>query len=93
MSQANEPEPESIAGLRIQLAKSEAHLARLQDLDQPLLRLVDPAVLPEAPSNAPKSLLILTLSGIVGLFGSIFLVFLLDFITKVRREFQNRPSV
>ena len=86
-------EAETLAGLRIQLAKQETHVKRLQEAELPLLEIVDSAVVPIEPSNSPKTALILGLSGLVGFFGSILLAFLIDFIQKLRTQYTTNLSV
>ena len=91
--QAGNREAETISGLRIALARLETHVSRLKDTDKPLLEIVDSAIVPLEPNNSPKAALILALSGIVGFFGSIFLVFFLDFIDKVRQQYNKKIAV
>jgi LPS O-antigen subunit length determinant protein (WzzB/FepE family) len=86
-------EAETLAGLRIQLARQETHVKRLQETELPLLEIVDSAVVPIEPSNSPKTALILGLSGLVGFFGSILLAFLIDFIQKLRTQYTTNLSV
>ena len=86
-------EAETLAGLRIQLARQETYVKRLQEVELPLLEIVDSAVVPIEPSNSPKTALILGLSGLVGFFGSILLAFLIDFIQKLRTQYTTNLSV
>jgi LPS O-antigen subunit length determinant protein (WzzB/FepE family) len=78
-------ESEEIAKLRIQFAQNQARLELLQSGQQPLVRIIDRAIPPENPSK-PNTRLILALSLVVGLFGGIFLVFLVDFVRKTRQR-------
>ena len=87
-----EKEPETVAGVRIQLARLQTHLDRLNDKEQPLLEIVDRAIVPTEPNNSPRAALILALAGIIGVFGSIFLVFLIDFIQKMREQHLAKES-
>jgi LPS O-antigen subunit length determinant protein (WzzB/FepE family) len=87
-----EKEPETVAGVRIQLARLQTHLDRLNDKEQPLLEIVDRAIVPTEPNNSPRAVLILALAGIVGFFVSIFLVFLIDFIQKMREQHLAKES-
>ena len=87
-----EKEPETVAGVRIQLARLQTHLDRLNDKEQPLFEVVDRAIVPTEPNNSPRAALILALAGIVGFFGSIFLVFLIDFIQKMREQHLAKES-
>ena len=87
-----EKEPETVAGVRIQLARLQTHLDRLSDKEQPLLEVVDRAIVPIEPNNSPRADLILALAGIVGFFGSIFLVFLMDFIGKMKEQHLAKES-
>lgn len=87
-----EKEPETVAGVRIQLARLQTHLDRLSDREQPLFDVVDRAIVPSEPNNSPRAALILALAGIVGFFGSIFLVFLIDFIQKMREQHLAKES-
>jgi len=87
-----EKEPETVAGVRIQLARLQTHLGRLSDREQPLFDVVDRAIVPSEPNNSPRAVLILALAGIVGFFGSIFLVFLIDFIQKMREQHLAKES-
>ena len=87
-----EKEPETVAGVRIQLARLQTHLGRLSDREQPLFDVVDRAIVPSEPNNSPRAVLILALAGIVGFFGSIFLVFLIDFIQKMREPHLAKES-
>ena len=87
-----EKEPETVAGVRIQLARLQTHLDRLSDREQPLFDVVDRAIVPSEPNNSPRAVLILALAGIVGFFGSIFLVFLIDFIQKIREQHLAKES-
>jgi len=87
-----EKEPETVAGVRIQLARLQTHLDRLSDREQPLFDVVDRAIVPSEPNNSPRAVLILALAGIVGFFGSIFLVFLIDFIQKMREQHLAKES-
>ncbi|MEK9761399.1 MAG: hypothetical protein VW729_01890, partial [Deltaproteobacteria bacterium] len=91
-SDSAEKEPETIAGVRIQLARLQTHLDRLRDKEQPLLEVVDRAIVPTEPNNSPRAALILALAGIVGFFGSIFLVFLIDFIGKMKEQHLAKES-
>jgi len=50
-----------------------------------MVRIIDRAIPPENPSK-PNARLILALSLVVGLFGGIFLVFLVDFVRKTRQR-------
>ena len=77
---------EEIAKLRIQFAQNQSLLKLLQSGQQPLVRIIDRAIPPENPSK-PNTRLILALSLVVGLFGGIFLVFLVDFVRKTRQRF------
>jgi len=63
-------------------------LELLQSGQQPLVRIIDRAIPPENPSK-PNARLILALSLVVGLFGGIFLVFLVDFVRKTRQRFAS----
>ncbi|MEC7218964.1 MAG: hypothetical protein VXW29_00990, partial [SAR324 cluster bacterium] len=87
-----EKEPETVAEVRIQLAKLQTRLDRLSDKEQPLLEVVDRAIAPTEPNNSPRAALILALAGIVGSFGSIFLVFLMDFIGKMKEQHLAKES-
>ena len=87
-----EKEPETVAGVRIQLARLQTHLDRLSDREYPLFDVVDRAIVPTEPNNSPRAALILALAGIVGFFGSIFLVFLIDFIQKMREQHLAKES-
>ncbi|MGA0929211.1 MAG: GNVR domain-containing protein, partial [bacterium] len=78
-------ESEEIAKLRIQFAQNQSRLELLQSGQQPLVRIIDRAIPPENPSK-PNTRLILALSLVVGLFGGIFLVFLVDFVRKTRQR-------
>ncbi len=91
--QSVDGEAETVSGLRIQLARLETHSSRLKDTDKPLLEIVDSAVVPLEPNNSPKAALILALCGIMGCFGSILLVFFLNFIEKVREQYSNKVAV
>ena len=51
--------------------------------ERTLFKVLDPALVPEHPSS-PRSLLILALSFIVAGFFSVFLVFFIDFIKKLK---------
>ncbi|MEK9974901.1 MAG: hypothetical protein VW876_15840, partial [Deltaproteobacteria bacterium] len=88
-----EKEPETVAGVRIQLARLQTHLDRLSDKEQPLLEVVDRAIAPTEPNNSPRAALVLALAGIVGFFGSIFLVFLMDFIGKMKEQHLAKESL
>jgi len=76
---------EEIAKLRIQFAQNQSLLELLQSGQQPLVRIIDRAIPPENPSK-PNTRLILALSLVVGLFGGVFLVFLVDFVRKTRQR-------
>ena len=78
-------ESEEIAKLRIQFAQNQSRLELLQSGQQPLVRIIDRAIPPENPSK-PNARLILALSLVVGVFGGIFLVFLVDFVRKTRQR-------
>ena len=78
-------ESEEIAKLRIQFAQNQSRLELLQSGQQPLVRIIDRAIPPENPSK-PNTRLILALSLVVGLFGGVFLVFLVDFVRKTRQR-------
>ena len=78
-------ESEEIAKLRIQFAQNQSRLELLQSGQQLLVRIIDRAIRPENPSK-PNTRLILALSLVVGLFGGIFLVFLVDFVRKTRQR-------
>ena len=81
-------ESEEIAKLKIQFAQNQSLLELLQSGQQPLVRIIDRAIPPENPSK-PNTRLILALSLVVGLFGGIFLVFLVDFVRKTRQRFAS----
>jgi uncharacterized protein involved in exopolysaccharide biosynthesis len=83
-------ESEEIAKLRIQFAQNQSRLELLQSGQQPLVRIIDRAIPPENPSK-PNARLILALSLVVGLFGGIFLVFLVDFVRKTRQRLSLNP--
>jgi len=74
-----------ISKLRIQFAQNQSRLELLQSGQQPLVRIIDRAIPPENPSK-PNSRLILTFSLVVGLFGGVLLVFLVDFVRKTRQR-------
>lgn len=76
---------EEISKLKIQFAQNQSQLELLQSGQQPLVRIIDRAIPPENPSK-PNARLILALSLVVGLFGGIFLVFLVDFVRKTRQR-------
>ena len=78
-------ESEEISKLKIQFAQNQSRLELLQSGQQPLVRIIDRAIPPENPSK-PNARLILALSLVVGLFGGIFLVFLVDFVRKTRQR-------
>ena len=78
-------ESEGISKLRIQFAQNQSRLELLQSGQQPLVRIIDRAIPPENPSK-PNARLILALSLVVGLFGGVFLVFLVDFVRKTRQR-------
>jgi len=78
-------ESEEIAKLRIQFAQNQSRLELLQSGQQLLVRIIDRAIRPENPSK-PNTRLILALSLVVGLFGGVFLVFLVDFVRKTRQR-------
>ena len=78
-------ESEEISKLRIQFAQNQSRLELLQSGQQSLVRIIDRAIPPENPSK-PNARLILALSLVVGLFGGIFLVFLVDFVRKTRQR-------
>jgi uncharacterized protein involved in exopolysaccharide biosynthesis len=78
-------ESEEIAKLRIQFAQNQSRLELLQSGQQLLVRIIDRAIRPENPSK-PNARLILALSLVVGLFGGIFLVFLVDFVRKTSQR-------
>jgi len=84
-------ESEEIAKLRIQYAQNQSWLELLQSGQQPLVRIIDRAIPPENPSK-PNARLILALSLVVGVFGGIFLVFLVDFVRKTRQRFAAGPD-
>ncbi|MEK9974331.1 MAG: GNVR domain-containing protein [Deltaproteobacteria bacterium] len=81
---------EEISKLRIQFAQTQARLQLLQSGQQPLVRIIDRAIPPENPSK-PNVRLILALSLVVGLFGGVFLVFLVDFVRKTRQRLSVNP--
>ena len=83
-------ESEEISKLRIQFAQTQARLQLLQSGQQPLVRIIDRAIPPENPSK-PNVRLILALSLVVGLFGGVFLVFLVDFVRKTRQRLSVNP--
>lgn len=76
---------EEISKLKIQFAQNQSQLELLQSGQQPMVRIIDRAIPPENPSK-PNARLILALSLVVGLFGGIFLVFLVDFVRKTRQR-------
>ncbi len=78
-------ESEEITKLRIQFAQNQSRSELLQSGQQPLVRIIDRAIPPENPSK-PNARLILALSLVVGLFGGVFLVFLVDFVRKTRQR-------
>ena len=78
-------ELEEIAKLRIQFAQNQSRLELLQSGQKPLVRIIDRAISPENPSKL-NTRLILALSLVVGLFGGVFLVFLVDFVRKTRQR-------
>ena len=84
-------ESEEISKLRIQFAQTQARLQLLQSGKQTLVRIIDRAIPPENPSK-PNVRLILALSLVVGLFGGVFLVFLVDFVRKIRERFRETVS-
>ncbi len=81
---------DEISKLRIQFAQTQARLQLLQSGQQPLVRIVDRAIPPENPSK-PNVRLILALSLVGGLFGGLFLVFLVDFVRKTRQRLSVNP--
>ena len=83
-------ESEEISKLRIQFAQTQARLQLLQSGQQPFIRIIDRAIPPENPSK-PNVRLILTLSLVIGLFGGVFLVFLVDFVRKTRQRLSVNP--
>ena len=83
-------ESEEISKLRIQFAQTQARLQLLQSGQQPRVRIIDRAIPPENPSK-PNVRLILALSLVVGLFGGVFLVFLVDFVRKTRQRLSVNP--
>ena len=83
-------ESEEISKLRIQFAQTQARLQLLQSGQQPLVRIIDRAIPPENPSK-PNVRLILALSLVVGLFGGVFLVFLVGFVRKTRQRLSVNP--
>ena len=83
-------ESEEISKLRIQFAQTQARLQLLQSGQQPFIRIIDRAIPPENPSK-PNVRLILALSLVVGLFGGVFLVFLVDFVRKTRQRLSVNP--
>ena len=83
-------ESEEISKLRIQFAQTQARLQLLQSGQQPFVRIIDRAIPPENPSK-PNVPLILALSLVVGLFGGVFLVFLVDFVRKTRQRLSVNP--
>ena len=83
-------ESEEISKLRIQFAQTQARLQLLQSGQQPLVRIIDRAIPPENPSK-PNVPLILALSLVVGLFGGVFLVFLVGFVRKIRERLSVNP--
>ena len=83
-------ESEEISKLRIQFAQTQARLQLLQSGQQPLVRIIDRAIPPQNPSK-PNVQLILALSLVVGLFGGVFLVFLVDFVRKTRQRLSVNP--
>ena len=78
-------ESEELAKLKIQFAQNQSRLELLQSGQQPLVRIIDRAIPPENPSK-PNARLILAFSLVVGLFGGVFLVFLVDFVRKTRQR-------
>ena len=86
----NSPESEEIYKLRIQFAQTQSRLQLLQSGQHPLVRIIDRAIPPENPSK-PNVRLILALSLVVGLFGGVFLVFLVDFVRKTRQRLSVNP--
>ncbi len=78
-------ESEEISKLKIQFAQNQSRLELLQSGQQPLVRIIDRAIPPENPSK-PNARLILALSLVVGVFGGVFLVFLVDFVRKTRQR-------
>ncbi|MGB0483510.1 MAG: GNVR domain-containing protein [bacterium] len=83
-------ESEEISKLRIQFAQTQVRLQLLQSGQRPLVRIIDRAIPPENPSK-PNMRLILALSLVVGLFGGVFLVFLVDFFQKTRQRLSVNP--
>ena len=83
-------ESEEISKLRIQFAQIQARLQLLQSGQQPFVRIIDRAIPPENPSK-PNVPLILALSLVVGLFGGVFLVFLVGFVRKTRQRLSVNP--
>ena len=83
-------ESEEISKLRIQFAQTQARLQLLQSGQQPFVRIIDRAIPPENPSK-PNVPLILALSLVVGLFGGVFLVFLVGFVRKTRQRLSVNP--
>lgn len=76
---------EEISKLKIQFAQNQSQLELLQSGQQPMVRIIDRAIPPGNPSK-PNARLILALSLVVGLFGGIFLVFLVEFVRKTRQR-------
>ena len=83
-------ESEEISKLRIQFAQTQARLQLLQSGHQPFVRIIDRAIPPEN-SSKPNVRSILALSLVVGLFGGLFLVFLVDFVRKTRQRLSVNP--
>ena len=83
-------ESEKISKLRIQFAQIQARLQLLQSGQELLVRIIDRAIPPENPSK-PNVRLILALSLVVGLFGGVFLVFLVGFVRKTRQRLSVNP--
>ena len=69
---------------------TQARLQLLQSGQQPFVRIIDRAIPPENPSK-PNVPLILALSLVVGLFGGVFLVFLVGFVRKTRQRLSVNP--
>ena len=74
------------------LLESEKQKAMLANVNEDFaLEVIDPAVAPEQREN-PKRKLIVGLGGVCGGFLGIFLVFLLQFVRKIRNPETLSPS-